>query len=76
MVQDIIKTMANKNINLSISDGLIERIAQAGYDPVYGARPLRHMLQDKIENSLAKKMLSGDIKPGASVELNEENTEV
>lgn len=76
MFDDIAKSIAQKNITLTATDSLLERIAQAGYDPVYGARPLRHMIQDKIENALAKKILAGEIKPGAVLELNEQNIDI
>src|SRR5690606_7308587 len=76
MVEDVTKSIAQKNIKLTITDDLIQKIAEAGFDPIYGARPLRHMIQDKIENSLAKKILSGEIKPGSVVELNDKNTDV
>ena len=76
MFNEIAQSIAQKNITLTISDGLVQKIAEVGYDPVYGARPLRHLIQDKVENTLAKRMLSGEIKAGASVELNEENTPI
>lgn len=76
MFKEIAQNISQKNITLTISDGLVERIAESGYDPIYGARPLRHLIQDKVENVLAKRMLSGEIKPGSTVELNEDNTSV
>ncbi len=76
MFDEIAQTIAQKNITLTISEGLVKKIAESGYDPVYGARPLRHLIQDKVENMLAKRMLSGEIKPGSTVELNEDNTSI
>lgn len=76
MLDEVAKTIADKNIAVSFSEGLVNKIAEAGYDPVYGARPLRHMIQDKVENALAKQILSGQLKPGATIELDEENTPV
>src|SRR5690606_34188426 len=57
MFEEIAKNISQKNINLTISDGLVKKIAETGYDPIYGARPLRHLIQDKVENVLAKRML-------------------
>lgn len=76
MLSDLSKQIAEKNIQVTFSDGLVAKIAEAGFDPVYGARPLRHMIQDKVENALAKQILTGQIKAGARIELNEENVQV
>ena len=76
MFNEIAQSISQKNITLTITDGLVQKIAETGYDPIYGARPLRHLIQDKVENMLAKRMLSGEIKAGASVELNEDNTPI
>jgi ATP-dependent Clp protease ATP-binding subunit ClpC len=76
MLASVIKEVAAKDITLTVTDDLVQRLAQAGYDPLYGARPLRHLIQDKIENALAKQMLSGALKKGATIELNSQNVPV
>lgn len=76
MLHSVIKEAAAKDITLTVSDELVEKIAEAGYDPIYGARPLRHLIQDKVENSLAQQLLSGGIKKGATIELNSQNTPI
>ena len=76
MLDGVIKEAAARDITLIISDDLVQKLAIAGYDPQYGARPLRHLIQDKIENALAKQLLSGTVKKGAVVELNSQNTPV
>jgi len=52
---------------LEISDGALERIAESGFDPVYGARPLKRAIQQTIENPLAQKLLNGDYIPGCVI---------
>lgn len=76
MLQGVIKEAAAKDITLTISDDLVQKLAEAGYDPIYGARPLRHLIQDKIENALARQLLSGQVKKGTSLELTPDNTPV
>jgi ATP-dependent Clp protease ATP-binding subunit ClpA len=46
-------------------------LAASGFDPVYGARPMRRAIQDKVENLLADKLLSGEIQRGAKVIIGE-----
>lgn len=58
----IAKDMAKQGYVLTFSDVLIKQVAKDGFDPALGARPMRRIIQDKIESSLAKKILSGEIK--------------
>lgn len=66
-VVDRVKT--NLNITLNVTDKAIEKIADEGYDPVYGARPLRRAIQSKIEDLFAEKLLDGDFKNNDDVTL-------
>ena len=59
--------LADKNIELILSDGSKELIAKKGYDPVYGARPLKRVIQQFIENPLSLEILEGKILDGARV---------
>ena len=56
--------MAQAGISLEVSDAAIERLAEAGFDPVYGARPLRRSIQNLLEDKLAENLLFGNIKAG------------
>jgi ATP-dependent Clp protease ATP-binding subunit ClpB len=49
----------------------LNHVAQAGFDPVYGARPLKRAIQQEIENPLAKEILSGAFAPGDTVHVRE-----
>jgi len=52
--------LAQMEMGLVVSDAALDMIADAGFDPVYGARPLKRAIQTDIENPLAKKLLSGE----------------
>ena len=54
---------------LDLSDAAREHIAREGYDPVYGARPLKRYLQREVETRLSRKLLQGDIPDGSALTL-------
>jgi ATP-dependent Clp protease ATP-binding subunit ClpB len=53
--------LADRHIELELTDAAKEHIAREGYDPVYGARPLKRFLQRHVETTLSRKLLAGDI---------------
>lgn len=59
--------LSDKRISLTLSDGAMEHLARVGYDPVFGARPLKRAIQQLIETPLSKKMIAGDITDGDNV---------
>lgn len=63
------KDLADKEIKLSATSEFIDRIAELGYAPEWGARPLTRVMQDRVEAILAKKLLKGEIKAGEVVTL-------
>jgi len=63
------KRVEERNIELTYTDKLKSMIAKEGYDPVYGARPLKRLIQKKIQDSLALKILKGEIKEGDKVKV-------
>ena len=60
--------LADKRVTLSLTDGAKEHLAQAGFDPLFGARPLKRAIQTEVLNPLAVRMLSGDVQPDSHVE--------
>lgn len=64
LVKDVVKRMEEKQLTLVLSDEAIEYIAERGYDPVYGARPLKRFIQRNLETMLAKEILSGRLDTG------------
>ena len=74
MIEKLRKNLYDKKqINLIISEKAIEKIAQLGYDPTLGARPLRRVIQERVENKIAEKLIAEELKPGSSMEINEQD---
>ena len=65
----IIKLVARENIILEATDEAINYLAERGYDPQFGARPVKRVLQKEVMNALSKEILKGDIKAGSMVLL-------
>ena len=63
------KRLQNAGLDLEISDAGLDLLAEAGFDPVYGARPLKRAIQHQIENPLAQKILAGDFSSGETVKV-------
>ena len=63
------RMLEERKINLTLDASAEELLAREGFDPVYGARPLKRAIQSLIQNPLAMKLLSGDIKPNESVAI-------
>ncbi len=63
-------------IEIEADDAAIDLLADEGFDPVYGARPLRRAIQSKLEDTIAEKMLDGSIKEGSHVKISAENGEL
>ncbi len=59
--------LADRDMGLTLSDAVKDRIAEEGYDPTYGARPLKRVIQQRIENPLASRLLGGDFVPGDTI---------
>jgi len=68
MLSQINERIKNLGIDLTFSDEVISHLAKEGFDPVYGARPLRRAMQRQIEDSLSLKILEGEVKNGDKVE--------
>ncbi len=76
MLKNLNKRLIERDIHLEATDAAKELIAKLGYDPVYGARPLRRAIQKYVETPLSEKILAGEIKPGDIVVLDVENGEL
>jgi ATP-dependent Clp protease ATP-binding subunit ClpB len=70
------KRLQDRKITLRLTDGVKEFLAEAGFDPVYGARPLKRAIQRYIEDELALKILSGDIEDGSDLTVDVEHGKV
>ncbi|WP_413476597.1 ATP-dependent chaperone ClpB [Latilactobacillus fuchuensis] len=69
MVAELSERLADQDITLTMSDAAKSWIAREGYDPAFGARPLRRYITNYVETPLAKKLISGDILPNTTVEI-------
>ncbi|HET9879841.1 MAG TPA: ATP-dependent Clp protease ATP-binding subunit, partial [Candidatus Limnocylindria bacterium] len=63
------RRLAEANIALEVTDAARAHVAREGYDPVYGARPLRRAIQRSIENPLARRLLAGGVSSGGSIRI-------
>ena len=63
----LIQRLEDNRIEMVIEDSALDQLAKVGFDPVYGARPLKRAIQQELENPLARKLLAGDIQPGGRV---------
>ena len=66
-LERLAKRMETRGYELVFTDALLDFIGEVGYDPIYGARPLKRAIQQEIENSLAQQVLSGQLLPGKVV---------
>ncbi len=69
MLNEFFKRMLDKNIVLSVTDRFKDLLVQEGYNPSYGARPLRRAIMRLLEDSLAEEILTGKVREGASVQV-------
>ncbi|QLB12431.1 ATP-dependent Clp protease ATP-binding subunit ClpB [Bisgaardia hudsonensis] len=75
-LQRLVKRMESYGYQLSFSDSLLDFIGEVGYDPIYGARPLKRAIQQEIENPLAQQILSGQLLPGKVITVDYVDGEV
>jgi len=61
--------LADRDMRLSLEEEARDRLAEAGYDPVYGARPLKRAIQQQLENPLAQQILGGEFAPGDTIRV-------
>jgi len=66
-LDDLSERLAEQNLTIQVTDAVKDKLAEDGYDPVYGARPLRREIEAQIENTLAAKLISGELKKGDRV---------
>jgi ATP-dependent Clp protease ATP-binding subunit ClpB len=63
-IMGLAKRLAERDLGLRLDDSARDRLGEAGFDPVYGARPLKRAIQSQLENPLAQRLLSGTFLPG------------
>lgn len=75
-LQSLRQRLENAELNLTVTDEVLDAIGESGFDPVFGARPLKRVIQQQIENPLAQKILKGDYAVGSTVKVSYENQEI
>lgn len=73
---EVAKRISDRQIKLAWDDDVVALLAEAGYDPQFGARPLKRLIQQTVVNMLAKGSLAGKIKPNQCIRLQCEDTEI
>ena len=68
-LQRLRKRLAERDLGLDISPAALAQLVEVGYDPVFGARPLKRAIQTHLENPLAQRILAGDFVPGSTVHV-------
>jgi ATP-dependent Clp protease ATP-binding subunit ClpB len=66
-LEKLIKRLAEHDLTLEVTDAVKEVLATEGYDPLYGARPLKRVIQQRLQNSLANSLLDGEFPPGSTI---------
>ena len=69
MMKDLKKRLADRDLTITLSDDALEELAKVGYDPEFGARPLRRAIQNQIEDPLADALLAGQYKNGDTIKV-------
>ena len=73
-LEDLHKLLAARDIALHLDPAAVEWLAEAGFDPVFGARPLKRVIQTRLQNTLARRILEGEVQDGDRVEVGVEGS--
>jgi ATP-dependent Clp protease ATP-binding subunit ClpB len=73
LIADLNKRLKDRNLSVRLTDAAMASVIEGGYDPVYGARPLKRYLQRYVETLSAKLILSGDLSEGDTILIDVEN---
>ena len=76
MLKAVSARMEAMGIHLDASDEAVAELAKEGFDPKYGARPLRRCIQSKVEDAVAERMLDGTLQTGDTAKLTVENQQI
>ncbi|HOP13584.1 MAG TPA: AAA family ATPase, partial [Lentimicrobium sp.] len=76
MLTNLVKVLKKNDINLTFTDKAVQHIAIMGFDPLYGARPVKRVIQREVMNALSKKILSGEVSKDANITLDYDNNKL
>ena len=66
---DVRSRLADRNMKLEVSEAAMEFIAEQGFDPVYGARPLRRFISHELETRIGRALIGGEVQDGATIRV-------
>jgi ATP-dependent Clp protease ATP-binding subunit ClpA len=75
-INEVIERLKDQKISLELDPAAKEFLIERGFDPVFGARPLKRTIQRFLEDPLAKDIISGKFKAGSTVKVSSKNTEL
>ncbi len=75
-VEYLRQRLVERDLDLDLSDAALDKLGEAGYDPVYGARPLKRAIQQELENPLARLILAGEFHPGDTIRVDVQGDEL
>ena len=75
-IDELLQRMRGRDIELDVDPAVIEKLSRDGFDPVYGARPLRREVEHQVENPLAMKIVKGECPDGSRVQVSLKDREI
>ena len=72
-IQGLSQRLAEQDLKLAVSTDALALIAEAGFDPIFGARPLKRAIQQRLENPLAQKLLANEFERGSTINIIADN---
>ena len=67
MVENLNRRLEDRQLHITVTDAAMDAIIDRGFDPVFGARPLKRYLQSKVETLVARRIIAGDVAPGSTL---------
>jgi ATP-dependent Clp protease ATP-binding subunit ClpB len=74
-LEQLRKRLAEKDLDIALDDAVMDKLSEAGFDPVYGARPLKRTIQQLLENPLSQRLLAGDFIAGDTIKVSLDDLE-
>ena len=74
MIAGLNKRLEDKQLKVTLTDAAMDAVIERGFDPVFGARPLKRYLQSKVETLIARKVIAADVTPGTELIVDVDET--
>ena len=73
MLAEVNKTLSNQNVKVELTQAALDAVVKAGYDPQFGARPMRRVIQKMVEDTIATRLLSNQAQAGSTIVLDDKD---